>query len=145
MARYIRKRPLFKRSQSAKEMKKMVRNFSSDLEKFAHLPFDVYFDIVRKMPYEKDRKGVEVVKSPRETFKAGKGDCKKKAVLVASYANNRWGPKSWRFVASSNRPDKRITHVFPEIKIGGKWLNADATYPRFYFGKPKKITRYEIL
>jgi hypothetical protein len=69
-------------------------------------------------------------------------DCKKKAILIASWFQLREIP--WRFVTSSTRKDKRHHHVFVQFDNGAGWINADATYPRMRIGDIKKVTDSEI-
>jgi len=42
----------------------------------------------------------------------------------------------------SERPDKEVHHVFPVLCIGGKWVNADATYNRHQLGAAKPEMTY---
>jgi transglutaminase-like putative cysteine protease len=70
-------------------------------------------------------------------------DCKKKATLVGAWLKRRGIP--FRLVSSSRRKDRRITHVFPQAKLRGKWVNLDATYSAYYPAQPKKLTNWEML
>lgn len=102
-----------------------------------------YYDYVRAIPYKQDRKPIEVIGRPLRLVMLPKLDCKKKAVMIGSYADLKNIP--YRFIASSSRPDRRIHHVYPELFISGEWVSYDATYPDYYIGQEKFITAKEVL
>ena len=107
-----------------------------------------FFNYVKNIPYLEDTTKAEIVSRPK--YMLGKGafkngiDCKKKAVLMASWLEAHGIP--YRLVAVSERKNKQIHHVFPQAKINGKWLNVDATYNHYklFEGKPK-VTHGEVL
>lgn len=102
-----------------------------------------YYTYVRNIPYRQDIKPVEVIGRPLQLVKMRSLDCKKKSVLMGSYASYYGIP--YHFVASSNRPDRRIHHVYPEIYLGNVWVVCDATYPNYYLGMEKYTTAKEVL
>lgn len=124
-----------------------VENFHKDIGEWANKPLPVFFDHVKNMAYQRDpKKGKEVLARPgfllAGLFPAI--DCKKKAILIASWLRANHIP--YRFIAVSERPDKRIHHVMVQAEDGGKWVNLDATYPNYKFQEPKpKITRAQEL
>lgn len=158
---------LRRKAQTGKKMYSLVDRAASDIENIfvetgngvvsiADLPFKKYFRFVSHIPYQKDTKPIEVVGRPMRLIKLvqnGQGlDCKKKAIMIAAWIARNMGDnekspngRNFRFVASSNRKDKKITHVFPEMFIGGLFYPVDATYKT---GKPfvkKGLTKREIL
>jgi len=73
-------------------------------------------------------------------------DCKKKSILIASFCNLHGIPV--RFIVMSNRRDKQPHHIYTEVKLKGRWVVADATYPQNRLGKKyketfRKVFRYE--
>ncbi len=152
----ISARKLFSKDQTGREMNRLIDLYSGDLRKikvrhgnrlipFSSLPIDRAFDIVRRIPYRRDSKPIEVVARPRTILKNRSigVDCKKKAIILGSYLRERKLP--YRLIASSRLPNRRIHHVFPQVLIGGQWLNYDATYSHYRPFQTKKITRMEVL
>ena len=152
----VRIQKLRSKDQTGGEMHRLINSYSRDLHDimvmrngmmvpFVSLPIDSAFDFVRRIPYRRDTKPIEVVARPREIFlhrNIGM-DCKKKAIALASYLRERGLP--YRLIASSRLPSRRIHHVFPQICICGQWLNFDATYPHYRPFQRKFVTRTEVL
>lgn len=148
---------LHNKNQTGKEMHRLISKYSSDLDNvklrrgnqlvpFSFLPMDEAFNFVKNIPYRRDLKPIEVVARPGKIMlNRGVGmDCKKKAILLASYFRQRGIP--WRLIASSRLPSGRIHHVFPQMCFCGTWLNFDATYPHYVpFARKGNITRAEVL
>ena len=146
--------PLKDKRQTGRLMHDLVKRHSADLKNFKYagrkttldrLPLAEYFDIIRKIPYRTDPRPREIIARPSILLSAPwlGYDCKKKACLIASWARQNGVP--FRFIASSNRADRKITHVFPQLFINGTWINADATYGHYRLGQIKKLTAAEIL
>lgn len=140
------------KDQTGQEMYRLIDQYSGDIDfiMVRGIPlssfnlFD-FFNFVKNIPYRKDISGIEVVSRPAKIIdKKNVGmDCKKKSILISSYLKQRGIP--FRLIASSKRPDKRIHHVFPQMKIDGKWMNMDATYSDYKPLELKKVTRAEVL
>jgi len=137
-------------------MHSLIRRFARDLEKvhirragklipLSDLTLRQFFTYVRKIPYRRDTKPVEVISRPRYILQyQGLGmDCKKKAILVGAWAKVNGTP--WRLIASSTRGDKRVHHVFPQVKLNGRWRNVDATYKHYRPFQHKRVTFAEVL
>lgn len=130
------------RYQTAKNMYRMSKNHWSDLDDYGMLdvPLNEVFTTVKNIPYEEDLEN-EVIARPgflldEELFPAL--DCKKKGVIMGAFLEAHGEP--WRFVASSEKEDGGIHHVFPQVNIDGEWYNVDATYPDFNLYEPKPET-----
>ena len=156
----IKSEILESKEQTGKEMKRITTKYCDDLQHIfiryngklisvSDLPFFAYFDLIKNMQYKQDTAPIEVVARPIILLKgvqAGAGlDCKKKAILIASWICLNVGKNNFRFVASSKRKDKEITHVFPEILVNEKWLPVDATYSHNKPFKKERLTKKEIL
>jgi hypothetical protein len=156
----IKSEPLISKEQTGKEMKRITTKYCDDLRtifmrykgnlvSISDLPFIAYYDLIKNMRYKQDKAPVEVVARPKillQGVQDGAGlDCKKKAILIASWICLNVGKKNYRFIASSKRKDKQITHVFPEILVNQKWLPVDATYPQNKPFKMELLTNKEIL
>lgn len=147
---------LYNKEQTAKTMHALVNKFCKDLTQFNvntesgvktlnNLTMKEFFDFVRKIPYRMDNSPIEVISRPAHIIKLrGSGmDCKKKAVLIGSYLKCNNIP--YRFIASSNKPNKKIHHIFPQVLLGGEWKNLDATYEYYLMFEPKKVTKSEVV
>jgi hypothetical protein len=117
------------------EINRLVRDHSTDLWDYElggrplpTLSLPVYYDLVRRLPYKKDATGIEVVTRPAYILGApwAGWDCKKKAILIASYLRERDIP--YRLVAVSRRPDGHIHHCVVQALIDDQWRTLDATY-----------------
>lgn len=147
----MRRRALYDRTQTTGQIRRMVRQYAGDLDYFGFngLPLsgmepERFFDVVRRIPYRRDIHGTEIVSRPYHIIKnAALGmDCKKKSVLIGAYAHRNKIP--YRFVTISRRPDRRIHHIYPQLKINGEWQNYDATYAEYKPNQPKiGVTRVE--
>lgn len=141
--------PLHDKNRTVQEIKYAVGNFASDLKRFPDLlnmPFHEYYNYVKNIPYSRDVKSAEIVSRPLYLLTIFPAlDCKKKSILIASFMLLKFGPDSFRYVLSSNRPDGAIGHIFTQIFNGEKWINADATYNYNRLGAPKKVTNFQII
>lgn len=122
-----------------------IGHAENDLGELAKLPLPVFFDGVRKMPYARDKKGVERVARPSYLLsKFPALDCKKKAILMAAWFRARSIP--FRFLAVSESPTRKFHHVFVLAMVAGAWRPVDATYARYkLFEKKPRVTRYAVL
>lgn len=147
--------PLVDKEQTGRVMYWLVDNFHNDLDKIAvkrngekiplsGLPFDDYFDIVRKIPYRRDTEPVEVTARPLHIWNLKNlgMDCKKKAIMMGAYFHDKL---PYRFMSTSAIPSGEIHHVFPQVKIEGDWYNMDATYPSYVPFQIKKVTNFQAL
>lgn len=152
--------PLKDKKQTGEKMYSLVKNYADDLDlvyvrsngkmiALSNIPFEKLFDIVKSIPFQRDSRPVELLARPYHAFRMalqGRGlDCKKKAVIIASWIQKNYGPGFFRFVATSNRPDKKITHTYPEISVNEKWLPADATYQDNKLFKKSGLTAKVVL
>lgn len=144
------------KSQTSHAMYKLIELFSGDLKKISikkngqnillqNLSLPDFFNLVRKIKYRKDHAPIEVISRPRHILNLrGLGmDCKKKALLIASYLRNAGLP--YRLIGSSKRENGRIHHVFVQGFINDRWENIDATYKHYKLFQEKKVTNAEIL
>lgn len=150
--------PLVDKEQTAAAMHAVVTNHANDLDGvsvvlngntrlLSSMSISEMFDYIRKIPYRFDPKPREIVARPSLLLELqGVGiDCKKKAILMAAFLQRYYPEIPWRFVSTSRRPDKRITHVFVQAFIGDAWINLDCTYFPYYPGQPKVVTNMELL
>ena len=151
--------PLTDKAQTVQRIFELARQFSGDLDTvyaqlnsqtvpLSALTLIEYFDMVRRIPYRRDDEPVEVVARPRvilQNFLHGIGkDCKKAAVLIGAYLENKRVP--WRLAVVSTRPDKEMHHIFPQgdIYLTGDFVNLDATYSYMKPFSVKHVTDAEI-
>lgn len=145
-------RKLYSKFQTGKKMYDLVDKTAGDLKKIkisgkplSDMPLSDYFFLVKNIPYRQDPKPREIIARPKYLFKYRKNglDCKKKALLVAAWAKNNNIP--FRFIASSNRPNRHIHHVFPELYFSGRYVITDATYPKNSINMKKHFTKKIVL
>jgi hypothetical protein len=147
----VQNEPLYDRTQTSERIKSLCNRFFSDLNLFAvkrnneyiklpDLSILDFFDIVKCVPYLRDTAPIEITSRPLwillNCFSGA--DCKKKAIINGCYA--KANGIQYRFIGSSNRPDKRLHHIYPEVFLYNKWLPFDATYNYFKFGEKKRNT-----
>jgi len=144
------------KKQTVDEIKRIAGKYTGDLNNFSvnyknnilplsRLSKDQFFEFVKKIRYRKDKSPIEIVVRPKHLLKNVSlgADCKKKSTLCATYFEANKIP--YRLIGSSKRPDKKIHHIFPQIKNGNTWKNFDATYSHYKMGEPKIVTKIEIL
>ena len=147
---------LYDKNQTGNKIKYLIENYYTDLDKIftkkgkryipiSKLSLFEFYNMIRKIPYRKDNAPVEVIARPFHIMnhKSMGMDCKKKCIMIGSYL--RYHKMPYRIMSSSRRPTKEIHHVFPQVKIGNKWRNLDATYNH---NKPlefKTVTNHEVL
>jgi len=145
-------KPLNDKSQTGREMHRLVNRFSGDLRYFqvnnkpiSDLPIEQFFDIVKRLPYKKDTDGIEILTRPYHLFTSPFNgyDCKKKSIVMASWLKENNIP--FRFIAVSSRPDGEAHHVIIQALINGKWEQIDPTYQDNILFENKKWTSSEIL
>lgn len=140
-------------------MHQMVEKYSSDLGELAKMDLGSFYDSVRAVPYVDDPDLFgdselldgnirEVVGRPKYLLDSGTFpglDCKKKSILMASWAKENGIP--YRFIAQSTSPDGEVHHVFPQIQTGEGWLNVDPTYQEYEIGMaiPDTTNAVELL
>lgn len=143
--------PLDDKDQTGRSMYELVEDCHADLGEYRKWPFEAFFDHVRKIPYLSDDKRyvgriIEELSRPRYILAGVLGpiDCKKKTILVGAWARANGYP--FRFLAISERGDKKIHHVAPQIDFGNGWVNVDATLSDYSIGMPwSKATYVEEL
>lgn len=93
--------------------------------------------------YVRDIRKVETLQTPEYTLINRVGDCDDKSVLAATMLESIGHPT--RFVAVGFQP-KKCSHVFTEVKIGGKgpWIPVETTEPVILGWKPPNI-KYAVV
>ena len=127
-------RPLESPQDTAREMRRIVETYHSDLGDLVNLPINEFYELVKALPYRADPKGLEFVSRPLYTLKKDFPirDCDDKAVLLGAYLYANGIP--FKFIGSSKKSDGSLHHVYVNALINGKELVLDATYPHNNFG-----------
>lgn len=76
--------------------------------------------------YVRDPRGVESVTAPVQMLQIMSGDCDDKSTLCAALLEAIGHPT--RFIAVGSLPN-HFSHVFPQTKIGQKWVTLECTEP----------------
>jgi hypothetical protein len=126
--------------QTGAAMASLVKNFNGDVSSFDGWSFDNFFLMCCSLPYLPDPEGIETIHRPKFSLSnmVKYRDCDDKCVLLGSYLFRHGVP--FKFVAQSQRPDKKIHHV--SILTYDK-KNLDCTYMQNYFGDLPPVT-YQI-
>lgn len=151
--------PLRDRLQTARRIKHLCEEFYLDLTKatfyrngkkqnLSDLTLPQFFHFVKNIPYRKDPSPREIVARPYYLIKhrALGLDCKKKGALICAYL--RIKNYKYRAIGSSNRPDKKIHHIYFELydHVEKKWKPVDATYSHYkLFQEKSDETAREVL
>lgn len=122
-------------------MRYAVEKFHDDLASWRGLTVSEVWRRVDNIPYrmdtELDPEG-EIVGRPSKILKFAALDCKKKAILIASWAQCQG--TLWRFVAVDYGGG--WSHVFTEIQAPRRWIAMDCTMPGLSFpGAPDGARR----
>lgn len=80
-----------------------------------------------RIRYVRDPAGLELVQTPEETLRIKSGDCDDKSVLAGTLLQAIGHPVRFRAVGIS--APKQYQHVFPETRIGTKWVSIETTEP----------------
>lgn len=86
------------------------------------------FDFVkRNIRYTRDIFRVELLHSARRMLELRAGDCDDMTILLGSMLMSTGHPV--RLVLTGFRKDRphAYTHIYPEVRVGGRWLAIDAT------------------
>lgn len=72
--------------------------------------------------------------SPLRTLQWGLGDCDDKTIFIATVLRSFRIPVRAKFIRFRVRPkeggrERQVSHVFPEVKVGGKWLALESVHP----------------
>ena len=151
--------PLRSKEQTGRRMYALARKYAADLDHIflkrgrqvtplSNLSLHSFFDFVKRLPYRRDIAPVEVVMRPRAIIANSMSglDCKKKGTLLLAYLHRKYGRQyPTRLISVSTRKDGKIHHVFPQIMIGGRWRNLDATYSNYTPFQRKYVSRAEVL
>lgn len=112
--------------------------------RLSDLPLKKYYNLIKRIHYQRDQKPIEILLRPFFLLNSNIGlDCKKKTILLASYF--KCNGIRFRYMGSSQRPDRRLHHIYTQIKMGDKWKNVDATYPENNIFENKRFTKTEVL
>jgi hypothetical protein len=121
----------------------LVKIYFKDLARFYNYSMKEFFDIVRKLPYKSDLDKIEILHRPGMTLSntVKYRDCDDKAILLGAFLYMK--KIVFRFIAVSDRPDKKLHHVLIEAILGGHPRQLDATYPQNTFEMQRKYTAIE--
>lgn len=111
-------------------MQLWIAMFWPDIEAMGMKTFSMWeiFRFVARLPYAQDFELLngeqsEILTRPARWRELGGLDCKKKAILIACWARANRLPYRLEAVDYG----RGVSHVFPAVKIGGAWVNMDAS------------------
>ena len=132
----------------------LVESFFSDLGPLLGESLQDFFALVASIPYKNDfellpstdENQSELISRPKYLLDNSifeKLDCKKKAILMASWAEGNGTP--WRFIAVQEIGFPSYHHVFTQMKLGEGWFNVDPTFPGFKLFEPKPLVMRAVI
>jgi hypothetical protein len=128
-------RPLKSAQDTAAEMAKIVKSYSSDLKSKSKWPLPKFFRFVAQLDFKPDPAGHESISRPGISLDKSWPwrDCDDKSILIGSWLYENRIPFFFR--ATSKRRDGLLHHVFPVAIINGRETVLDATYKTGQIGK----------
>ncbi|MBE7410551.1 MAG: hypothetical protein L6Q54_15665 [Leptospiraceae bacterium] len=120
--------PLKDYIQTVETVLRLAKDYTIDLIPFYGMTIFAFYNYVRRLPYISDPVGKETVSRPKYTLDinwTGARDCDDKTVPILAKAIILNIPSRAVVCGEMERPH----HIYPEIKINGNWMVADATYP----------------
>lgn len=117
-------------SDTGKNMRMLVDTYYTDLCEYGYnqLRLEDFFNFVKNLPYKKDAEPIEIIARPKHILTLQSFDCKKKAILIASFL--KCNSYDYDFIGVSSRPTGEIHHVIVRAYINGETIDIDATYPQ---------------
>ena len=128
----ITRRKLIDAKQTGRLMHQMINLYYRDMSPYASLSYPEIFDVIKNLPFNSDPPDEELLKRPYYTMQriGPGGDCDDKTIALCSWAKLAGIPH--RIMGVGNRTKKYgkilLSHVRPELYIGGRWISFDATY-----------------
>lgn len=115
----------------ASETAQFSKGFKATLKDIERL----YWFVKDNIEYTEDPQGFQWIRTPARTWNDRNAglDCKSFTVFLVSVFQNLGLPYMIRFASYS--PNKVPTHVYPLVKIGGRWVIMDAVYDGFNIEK----------
>ncbi len=135
---------------TGEEMYRLAKTYASDLGNNLDKSLERWFNVVLEIPYMDDSKLMqnpsdEILARPKYLLNPAifpALDCKKKAILIGAWCAGQNPPVPFRFIAVSEKPDKKIHHVFTQVRQFPGWITADPTYSNYKLGEGKPQTTF---
>lgn len=125
--------------QTAAQMVRLSQVYKNDLGDKARWDLPRFFKYVADLPYRKDPRAIESLSRPALSMRENWPwrDCDDKSILLGAWCAFNGIP--FRFIASSNRPDKNLHHVFLQAQFKEP-IFLDATYKKNILGEVPQHT-----
>ncbi len=109
----------------------MSEKYCKDMIPYANLTLFELYELVRKLPYKLEDGEFQVLARPLHSLNGSAPylACANKSIIFGGYCNLRNIP--FCFVSVGYGNEENYSHVFPEIKVAGKYLPFDATYANY--------------
>lgn len=145
----LTKEILKSQKQTANKIKSIIERYYTDLcdivlsgKRLSDYSLNEIFNYTKNVPYLEDKRGIELVGRPKRLLSLPFLDCKKKTILLCSWA--KCNNISYRLVGSSQNKNGNIHHIFPQFYLQDNWINIDGTYNTNKIGDTKEVTNYEL-
>lgn len=84
----------------------------------------------RNIRYTRDPVRVETLHTPRRMLLVRAGDCDDMTILLGSMLMSTGHPVRLALVGFRPERPHAYSHIYPEVRVGRRWVAADATMPR---------------
>ena len=109
------------------------------------------FNFVRdRIDFRGDILGSETLQGPRATLELGAGDCDDRAILLAALIRSIGLPAdlAFRVIGADRRRPGRFSHVFVVVRLMGRAIPLDPTYPDNRLGwqhpRPSRVEDFPL-
>lgn len=129
--------PLYSLEQTGAIMADLSYRYCEDMLPFKDWTiFELQYHI-RNMEYREDPIDEEFISRPKISMnsKTLPFDCDDRAVCIGAYCALKGIP--FRFVVLQEHGYSDFHHIYTEIKMNGKWIECDCTYPHHEIGQKK--------
>ncbi len=92
--------------------------------------------------YVRDINGVETLHTAEKILELGYGDCDDKTILVGAMLESIGHPVRIKAVGFSSG---QLSHVYPEVKLRGKWIPVETTEEGWELGKAPPGIRSQLV
>jgi hypothetical protein len=129
-------------------MKDWVQRFHDDLAEYADWSLEDFFDLVKNLPYEMEKKewGKQIIMRPKDILSRllPVVACANKAILISSFLTMQGIQNG--FVVSANSAQENFGHVFNWVKFpnSGTIAFVDATYPENVIFREKQYAKRKV-
>jgi hypothetical protein len=100
--------------------------------------------VQRNIRYTRDPHRVELLHSARRMLELRAGDCDDMTIVLGAMLQSIGHPVRIVVVGPNPRRPQLFTHVYPEVRLRGRWIAVDAAAPHPMGWKPRAVVKKVI-